>query len=241
MARIWRDGATLMFQWTEGAPANLANCLRNCVLQVQVAGETRKLLLLQTRQIEPVLINLERAAARGSTTLNWLPETDKLRVEITKVEGGKDYKLVPSEPSPPKTRLTLTFPRKDRHNNEQPGVEFKGTCTVRGSKLNVDLRIPKKTAAVFKQLTVQLKRFPSQDAEELKKGIKESRDATAKEMAKATGEKKTALGKQLDLIDAQLWYLDFYSTVHNLAMIHFSLFFEVDGQKIVLATTEPPK
>ena len=232
VARISRDKESLVFQWAEGADPDDANYLRNCVLQVRVGGESRYLPLVKPKQAEPLLIDLHRGMAKSTIPLEWLPETDKLRVEIAPLEGRKGHALHPPGPSPPKTPISLSFLRKDRHGNEPDKVAFRITCTARRPGLNVDLRLLEPPATLFKQI-------PTEGTEALREILVQQQEKKTTESKNARGGDRSRLSQELDFLGKQLWYLDFFSAVHQKAKIHFRVYIEVGDQQVVLATTQP--
>jgi len=52
------------------------------------------------------------------------------------------------------------------------------------------------------------------------------------------GQERSNLIRQLDAIEQELWYINFYTDVQGKAKIHLRLFNEVDGRQVVLASTQ---
>jgi hypothetical protein len=131
----------------------------------------------------------------------------------------------------------LSFPRTDRHGNTRDGVELRFFPTVRRSSLAMDVRLQSPPAAVFRpfaagglsdqQLGVQM------DMATSKRGELQKRSADAK------GEDRTKLSNQIDLLEQQIWYLEFYLAVQKKPKLHYRIFIDADGQQVVLARSEP--
>jgi len=236
-AKIWRDGNALQFQWAADAPST-ANYLRNCVLQARVEGKTKYVTLTTPKVVEPVSIDLERGIVNATLPVKWLPDASNLRVEITKVEGREGHVVDPPEPAEPKKPLGLRFPRKDRYGNTPDGVAFRLSFTPRPAAMLVKLQLFEPPAASFRSLkgNVEIRRNQ----------LEIVRDKVQKELNPADpnqapqGANKARLGAQLDEIDMNTWYIDFYDQVHEKAKIHFRVFTEIDGRQVVLATTGAP-
>lgn len=231
-----RDGG-LEFQWAEEAEASSANYLRNCVLQVRVEGKTKYVSLREPVAVEPIAVDLARGQANQTADVKWAPEDDRLQIQITRMEDRKDLSLKPAEPVAPKTPVLLSFPRTDRHGNTRDGVELRFFPTVRRSSLAMDVRLQSPPAAVFRpfaagglsdqQLGVQM------DMATSKRGELQKRSADAK------GEDRTKLSNQIDLLEQQIWYLEFYLAVQKKPKLHYRIFIDADGQQVVLARSEP--
>lgn len=238
VAKIWRDDDALMFQWAENADPASANYLRNCILQVRVEEKSRYLLLLSPKPVEPIPIDLVRGTTSGTVSLDRLPESDKLRIEITKLEAAEGYKLEPEEPAPPKTQVKLAFDRTDRHNNTRGAAEFRIMFTTRASGLSYKLQLLEPPSLQFRSLHSQ--NLAAVENMILAKQEQLTKELNPKDKTKAPkGEYRARLNYQLDMCEKQLWYVEFYKQVHQKAKLHFRVFVEVDGQQIVLATTEP--
>jgi len=227
VARFWRDKESLRFQWLEGAASAPANHLRNCVLEVSVGGQSRRLALRKPVIIEPLTVDLQRGGASQVIPLEWMPEPAHLRLDVLKVEGREGYVLQPPGPLSARTPGTLVFTRKLRQGREVPAVEFRVSLLTKRPKLLLDLKL-------LSPPTAQLKPLPP-----MARGPME---AKVKQLAKDVGAakpdvKKFALQQELEFLERQLWYDDFIRAVHRKVRLQFRLFIDVGGQPVELART----
>lgn len=236
VARIYREGSLLQFHWAEDAPSSSANYLRNCILQVRVEGKSKYLALTTPRPVEPIPIDLERGLVNASAAVKWLPEGGDVRVEITKVEGREGHVVEPPEPAELKKPLQIGFPRKDRNGNTPDGVVFRLTLNPRPAAMSVKLQLLEPPPTSFRALKGQAEIRRNQleiVRDELNKKLKPAnRDQAPK------GEEKSRLLRDLDGIEMNMWYIDFYNEVQGKATIHYRVFTKIDGREVVLASTE---
>jgi serine/threonine protein kinase len=242
VARFWREGDSLKFQWAQGAEADSANYLRNCVLEVRADGKSATLPLVKPKVVEPLAIDLYKGVARLSIPAEFVPDPSKLRVQITKVEGRQGYTLEPSEPAEPKTPILLSYVRKDRDGNEPEKVEFQIRCNARATGLGLELngnltttqaKGPRvKVAMVFKQYSLD---GIEQDKTALRseRSGKESKLKTMK-----PGEDRSPVLNRIRELDRGLWYLEFFEAVHTKTKIHFAIYMEAGEHKTILAKTQ---
>jgi len=235
MARIWRDNNALQFQWAQKAPSS-ANYLRNCILQVRVEGESKFVALAAPKQVEPIDIDLERGTVNATVPVKWLPSGGGLRVEITKVEGREGHAVEPSEPAEPKAPLELSFPRTDRHGNTADRVAFRLNFTQRPAAMTVKLQLLEPPSTVFRSLkgVAEIRR---NQLEIMRDEVQKALNPKDKDKA-PKGQERSNLIRQLDAIEQELWYINFYTDVQGKAKIHLRLFNEVDGRQVVLASTQ---
>ena len=233
-AKIWRQQAELMFQWVPDASAS-ANCLRNCILQVRVEGKSKYQTLRTPKQAEPITMDLERGAVSATVPVKWLPDASNLRVEITKVEGRKGHSTDPPEPAVPRDPFELHFVRTDRHGNSADKAAFRLIFTPRSTAMSVRVQLLEPPSTLLRGLEgkdVMLRNQREIQRDQLERQLR------PKDKDKAPrGLERSALLKQIELREKEMWYLDFYEEVHGKAKIHFRIFTEVDGRKLILATT----
>jgi len=225
VARFWRNKESLKFQWREGAAAAPANYLRNCVLEVSVGGQSRRLALRKPLIVEPLVVDLQRGTASQVIPLDWIPEPAHLHLEVLKVEGREGYVLQPPGPLSARTPGTLLFTRKLRQGREVPAVEFRVSLAAKRPKLLVDLKLVNPPSAQLKPLP-PMARGPM--------------EATVKQLAKDVGAaqpdvKKFKMQQELEFLERQLWYDDFIRAVHRKVRLQFRLFIQVEGQAVELA------
>ncbi|NQT16453.1 MAG: hypothetical protein HQ582_27085 [Planctomycetes bacterium] len=250
-AKIWRDQNALRFQWAEKAPTN-ANCLRNCILLIRVGAESKYVALTEPKTVDPVPIDLDRDELSRRVPVRSLPRSGSLRVEITSVEGWEGYVVDPPGPAEAKTPMELRFTRTDRHGGNVDQVAFRLSFAPKSSDLQVNLKMLSPKAATFERL--------KRGAQGQRQGLDAHREAMARLLGLMDKEKKRRANaqplpngrggeenggqqdrldrdKELDALETKIWYIDFYNTVHRKAKIHFRLFTEIDGHRVVLAST----
>lgn len=250
-AKIWRDRNALRFQWAEKAPTS-ANCLRNCILLIRVGAESKYVALTEPKTVDPVPIDLERDQLSRRVPVRSLPRSGSLRVEITGVEGWEGYVVDPPGPAEAKTPMELRLTRTDRHGGSVDHVAFRLSFAPKSSDLQVSLKMLSPKAATFERL--------KRDARNQRQGLDAHREAMArlfglmdKERTRRANTQPLPNGpvgeenggqqdrpdrdKELDALETKIWYIDFYNTVHRKAKIHFRLFTEIDGHRVVLAST----
>jgi len=234
VARIWREGAALRFQWVE-EPSSSANYLRNCILHARVEGESKYVALTQPKQVEPIAIDLERPLVNAIVPVKWLPGGGGLRVEITEVEGRKGHALEPAEPAEPKGPIALGFPRTDMDGNTADSVVFRLNFSVKPAAMAVKLQLVNPKPDFFKQMNgnVVVGRNRNEVARDEVKAKLSPRD---KDQA-PRGAERSKLLDQLRQIEYWMWYIDFYDEVHGKAKIRFRRFNQSDGREVELAST----
>ncbi len=234
-ARLRRDGNQLKFQWDSEADPS-ANYLRNCILQVRVEGESKYVALTEPVPLEPIVIDLEIGGGNVKLPVKWLPDAGTLRIAVTKVEGREGHVVEPAEPADPDKPVLLSFPRTDRHGNTADRVAFRLDFSVRTTSLGVKLQLMEPPRNLFRNLRGNAPMIRTQ--------LEMQRDQVDKQLHPKNkeaprGRERSTLNAQLDRIEHDLWYVDFYQQVHDVAEIYLEVFSEVDGRKLVLATTRP--
>ncbi len=240
VARIWREKQHLMFQWEAEAQAASANYLRNCILQARVAGKTKYVTLTKPVAAEPIVVDLVRGLGNSVAAIKWAPPSEQIRVKITKFEGRQGYKLQPEEPVPPKTPINLVFIRKDRHENEHPGVVFRVLPLWRRSGVSVELRLtlpdPRDPRGFH---SFASSGFTEQQLGVVRDRTANQRDSRARAEAQAKGGERDKIVREVDELDVRIWYLDFFLEVHQQGKLYYQVFSEVDGHEVVLAAARP--
>ena len=237
VAKISRAGKGLSFQWADEARSASANYLRNCFLQVRLDSETRFLRLGEPVITEPIIFDLAAGRFNQTAAMKWIPDLEKLRIEIIGIEDREDFLTQPEEPVAPKTRIELVFTRRDRHGNTSVGVQFRITPGMRRTTVNFDVRMAAASDVVMMFKKFGASGYSLQQLGALREGIVAEQEKLAAAFAAAVGAERDNLSRQLDLLDYQLWYLDLYTDIHKRAKIHYRIFSEVDGRTLVLATS----
>ena len=151
------------------------------------------------------------------------------------MDGREGHSVNPPEPAEPRKPLELRFERTDRHGNTSGGVSFRLSFTPRPAAMAVKLQLVEPPTMAFRSL----KTFPPgrrNQLETMRDKLQEQ--LSPKDRNKAPrGEQRSFLLKQIDTLESQMWYVDFYNEVQGKAKIHFRVFTEVDGRQVVLAST----
>ncbi|NLY03135.1 MAG: protein kinase [Rhodopirellula sp.] len=231
VAKLWRDGQSLMFQWADGIAAGEANYLRNCLLQIGAEGGSRMVTLLSPLAVEPVPLDLERGSAKAGYPIKWLPEGEALKVEITGVEGPKDYRLDPAGPFAPKTPVHLVV---DMEGRDDVGVKFRILFATPRSGVNADVKLVEPPTSFFSRLTATVQQVGVDVA---RKQIMDEQGSIQKQMG---ANQAGPLAAKLRQLDAQLWYVNFLNDMQAGGKLYFRVFLEVQNQQVVLAATAAP-
>ncbi len=236
LARLWRDGEILKFQWDAKAPGAQANYLRNCMLQVRVGGDGRHLALTEPIKAEPVVLDLMRGQASSNVAIKWAPGEELLRFRFEKPQEFEKAVFQPADPVPPKTEVFLNFVYTDRNKNDTNAVSFRITPRFTRSSLSLDVRLHPETASrTFKmlvgnsneqQLGVAIDRLGN-SVEELERrwNTQQGEDA-----------QKTA--REIEGLSARMWSLQFFLKAHKKLAIHYQVVTDLGGQELVLVTTK---
>jgi hypothetical protein len=233
-AKFFREGDSLKFQWLADAPELATGTLGYCVLSVQV-GETKKTVgLMKPKVVKPLTIDLQKPMVHCSVDLGEMPQ-GKLRLEIVRVEGPKDFdkNFTADLPKPLPLRSkqgSLGLTMKTHPNNK---VEFPLAFLPKGTTgVDVSLKVPPPIVAACKN--------PPPDIPAAKKELqKKAADAHGQiDKGKTPREKATAMA-QAATYDNLMALLEFFDGVHNQVKVHFRVCLEAgDKQPIVLAATE---
>ena len=235
LARLWRDGEVLKFQWDEKAPGALANYLRNCMLQVRAAGDSRYLALTQPVQAEPVVLDLIRGQGNSNVALKWAPEEELLRIKFDKIEGVEKAEFKPAEPVTPKTQVTLNFVYTDRYKNDTDAVTFRITPRINRSALGLDVKMQDSASRMFKSLVG--------NSNEQQVGVAVDRMGNIRQELERKwnnqkGEDAQKTSQEIDRISGQMWLLQFFVKAHKKLAVHYQVVTDVGGQELVLARTK---
>ncbi len=236
VGKFTREGGRLYFQWDANAPYPAANYLRNCVLQVRVGSESRYVRLRQPAAVEVPPIELSRGVVHIAINAKWLPAEEFLAWELVGIDGVKEAPEVePKLPAPPRGVFMVYVPRKDRDGNTHRAVPLRLTFSSRSQGLGVRVQVlAEKTPLrgippdlgsrnIFRSTLEQQRR-------ELEKKLN---PPDKKEPPK--GLERSQLLQQLRAIEELLWYCQFMEAADGKARLHFRIFSEVAGQKLVFA------
>jgi len=245
VAKIWRDGDALRFQWAEGADPASANYLRNCLLEVRAQGKSVFLQLVTPKTVEPLVVDFTKAMSSQPAPVEYLPDPARLRVEVS-VEGFGNFKPELAEPGILKDPVKLNFPRRDRDGNVNDNLEFVIDFTAKRQGLTAEARVvqaqekagpagarrprgKKSKESPLDAMTAQL-----EQAREHKKSLENKlKDKNFR------GEQRSGVLEELRMADKMIWYGEFFTAVQEKGKIHFSVYLEANEQKIVFVTTKP--
>ena len=222
VGQLWNENDRLMFQWLDTAEAETANGLCNCALIVRVGSEERFLPLAAPAAVPPLTIDLDRGFATSSLRRKCLPESDDLRLEITKWDGAfPGHVENPQGPIAPKAPIDIVFQRQDQHGNAQPMMAFRLTFSTKATEIASSLRLtqPSRRQVNFRPFRNVGERNQAQNV----------RDEMAKQVEKEKNPQKQAImQRQLIAFDAQLWYADQYEALSNKGKLQYRVYIEPD-------------
>ena len=246
IARFWRQGEALWFQWAERPPI-AANQLRLCRLKVTAGGKDRVVPLFQPVRLEPIVLDLDRGSGLSPTRLAWLPDSSKIHLQVTGVEGLKDYVIAPTDPFPlvgPKpVRPTITFTRKDpRTKTEQNTMVLTLSFKATSSTLTADARLPDLKSmgpafSQFKSWSAFFKSLSGPGMREMAEDQFTRADRRLEKPEKLPPQERESLRLTSEIWGTKLWYIDFYRMANRTAKIHFKLFAKLGEQMLEVGTT----
>jgi hypothetical protein len=237
VARLVRQQGELWFEWLPEAAGQPADDVQSYLLHIAVADKQRDLALVKPKQVEPLVVDLQRLPMRRALPLKWRPAPQALMIAVTKVEGRDGYRI---EGTPPGS--TVSFLRKDAADRPEVQLQLSilaqdtlaCVCRLANPPLE-DFRnyLPVKKPAMIGRKHPVVEKF---NKESLLKQQAECRE----NLGKARKEEERA-GPQarLEQINRELWFLEFYDAVHNKAKIHFRVFFKIGDREVELACSEP--
>ena len=236
VGKFTREGGRLYFQWDANAPYPTANYLRNCVLQIRVGSENRYVRLRQPAAVEVPPIELTRGVVNIAVTAKWLPAEEFLAWELVGIDGVKvTPEVEPKLPAPPRGVFMVYVPRKDRDGNTHRAVPIRLTFSSRSQGFGIRVQVlAEKTP--LRSIPPDLGNrniFRSSLEQKRRELEKKLNPPDKKEPPK--GLERSQLLQQLRAIEELLWYCQFMDEADGKARLHFRIFSEVAGQKLVFA------
>ncbi len=233
VAKFWREGSQLYFQWDSGAPYPQANHLRNCLLQIRVGSTSRVIRLREIVRAELPPLDLDRGSLIANIPVKWLPEEQFLLWEIVGLEGfAGDVQSQEKLPAPPHGLYELAVVRKDRDGNTQRALPMRLAFTSRTNAVNLRLTFD---ANIFRNIprTPQAFSITRTNIEEERKAIEKKINPPDKKQAPRGAELQKLLA-QLRELEAQLWYREFFEKAHRKARLRLRIFSQIGGEKLIL-------
>ena len=97
VARVWLGKNELMFQWLEGTSGVPAVPL-GTPATVRLGGNTHAMALGRPQTERPLAVDMDHGTSKTSLPMEWLPETDTLRLQILKLDGDfPEYTFDPGD------------------------------------------------------------------------------------------------------------------------------------------------
>ena len=94
------DDGTLGLEWQPAAVTHpAAPQLANCVLSLESAGESHRMLLREAAQVDELVVDLEKPTHEGEWKLEAVPNAEAVKVEFLGL-GGLKYSVEPAGPAP---------------------------------------------------------------------------------------------------------------------------------------------
>lgn len=234
VARIWRQGENLRFQWDDKASAGTANYFRNCFLLIRASGESQHLGLTKPVKAEPVTLDLLRGQGNTNVAIKYAPDSDLIRFKFS-VSGIKKVRFDPAEPVEPGTQTSMIFVYTDRYQNDNDAITYQIRPKARKTSLALDVRLVEPPAQSFKALVG--------NSNEQQIGVaidqlgNKSTDIKRK-MANQKGEEVQKSSRELDQLAMQIWVLEFFNEAHKKAALEYEVIADVGGQELVLVSTK---
>ncbi len=111
------DQDQLMFQWAANANKDVANYLRNCLLNITIGSKSKEVALREPVIIEPLALTLDKAITREQFDLEWVPDPDQVQIQITGLEGAFPKHTLTPPPALKAAKGELTIPFGDPPNH----------------------------------------------------------------------------------------------------------------------------
>ena len=235
LARLWLEEQTLKFQWLSGAGRARGNCLRNCGLLVGVDQQSHWLPLSPPKAVDPLVLDLDGGVARISLpTAEWMPKVEKLRLQITGLEGPfPQHTLRPADGISENGRVEVLL-----SGEKLPGVRLQVGLIGRGRAASVEV------TALY-QLADQVQRqFKAQEAVRLSGEfyVLQNRWQSTLDKLSEQDPRRPDARRQVDLLKEALEQLkalgELYQQIHKKGKVHFRVFRAVDDRQIELFTTQ---
>jgi sulfatase modifying factor 1 len=238
VARFRRNGEALMFRWIEGA-SGTAEYLRNCALEVRVDASMRRVALRKPKKVDPVLFDLTKPRVSSKVSLPWPPDLSHVRLEVTRVEGRKEFTLTPNQPLPPNEQATLVFVKTSDTGNLLRRLDFNPQFDVKGQSFTVSLAQSKGQAA----MALNSGRLPPQVRALYEQIVQTSRglQLNGVPVGPGIGQRGRTLVPAMTPRDAEvlLWYDGLLQELHHKSLLHFRIFVETrEGCRVDLASTD---
>jgi hypothetical protein len=130
IARIYVEDGKLKFTWAHSKYSQLAEQLRNCVLCLTCAQETRRIQMRLYQRIAPVVMNFEQAAITVPVNGESFPSSDVLSLEVSPSPAfASKFSIEPNSGKVACNKL-LTVKILD---DAQKKVEIRGMLRSKGS------------------------------------------------------------------------------------------------------------
>lgn len=238
VARFFREGDVLKFQWVGGADDSVANYLRNCVLQLRLGEASHSMPLTTPEVVKPLVIDLVRGG-NESISVRWLPESERLRIAV-RIEGRDGSSVEPVDPAPPKTLVKLAFTRDEGTGQPTEAVTLRLVFTPRAAAIDARLQlVDPPTFRPFQGQPTNILRAQAQgNLEKVKKELEQQEKNRSKDW-----QRRALMASQQRLIEQNLWLIDFYEQVHDKVRVHFNISTEVSGYDkplVLVETSDAP-
>ncbi len=249
VGNVWYEGGSLMFQWTKEGTDVPAGVMESCLVQIDVEAESRTLSMIKPQMVEPLVIDFQKKAAPVKIEFENLPDSDKLKLEITRLEGVKEeMQLEPNGPVPVRKPLHVRVMFTTiLSKNLLPGAafqvnmaEYRGNLTVSHRLTGSIASVPNVQAALQKMragfpLAPDAKNAVSDEIKRLEGMMK------GKQGKGLRGEDRVKVQQGIDMAGTVLWFDDFVKAVDGVGKIHYRIFMEIEGRQVDIVRTEPPK
>jgi hypothetical protein len=190
--------------------------------------------------VKPLVIDLVLGGGSANIAVKWLPESDRLRIAVTKIEGRDGSRVEPVDPAPPKTLLKLSFLRDEGTSHLTEAVTLRLVFTPRAAAIDARLQlVDPPTFRPFQGQPTNILRAQAQgNLEKVKKELQQQEKNRSKDW-----QRRTLMAAQQRALEQNLWLIDFYEQVHEKARVHFNISTEVSGYDkplVLVETSDAP-
>ncbi len=250
VAGIWHENDSLKFKWLNGAVTVPADYLRTCILEVDVGNEIQPLAMIRPKLVEPITIDLKRKSLSTPLELGWQPDKDRLRLEVTRLEGvSQEYVFHPIEPVVGINEVvSIACLALDKSMNKKQAVVFRVRLvpSTKSKPLTFQYSLVFPKPSDFKKVA-SVKQEDKQKYDNQLNGIQSQielvNESAVPEPVKTRQTEQLNLMKKnieaaIEKFEVGIWYANFYKAVHNQGKIHYRVITEAGDRQVVLAGSE---
>ena len=241
VGELWYENGNLMFQWNKDAGNVPEGTMQSCLIQIDVESDSRTLGFIEPKMVEPLLVDIQKKPLPVKIEFEKLPGLDKLKFEITRLEGIKEKTTFePNGPVAVRTPVNLQIMLTDAFNNLVPGLAFQFNMTATRGSIMITHRLTGSVGDLPAVRQMGL-RFPlPADGRNIVVGkITELEEKMKGRQGQGLqGDERTQVQEGIRFGKMVVWFDDFVKNSAGPSKIHYRIFMDVGGKQIDLVRTE---